>query len=423
METLQNYYFPKLQAYQLSNGLTMVWNPRREINSFYLEAFIQTGSAQEPSCCPGLAHFLEHLLLFSPTQSFPTPESISRFTAKVGGWIDGEIDCYWIKIEADFPLENFLEGVQLVKEKIFSSKFQPDITEAERRRIIQEIKSREDDPSLKILDLLYEQRAKEKDSALRNLVGTEFSINKTTLGKLEKFYQKIVHPSNILLIISSPFALKKDIETKIIPSLETIKEQTQASLPCRKTTFSTFQQKHHPRPDLQETYFSFSFPIEPFSFAEESKLELLHYLLNYTATSVTSNIRKSGLAYYIDTGHFILPKKAFFYFIGHTENLSKVKKILHYLKKNLLENPLFLSPSLFRQAKKQYLYFSLVDFESPTDFSRLVGEHYVKNQEVLSPQLKLQRINRITLDQMRTLIAKLFSPEQMNVLTLGKTKK
>ena len=423
MKTFHNYYFPKLQTYQLSNGLTIIWNPRQEINSFHLEAFIRTGSSQEPSRHSGLAHFLEHLLLFSPTQSFPTPESISRFTAKIGGWLDGEIDYYWTKIAAGFPLENFLEGAELIKEKIFFPKFQSEIVEVERQRIVQEIKSREDDPELKTLDLLYEQRAEEKDSVLRNSVGTESSINEITLDKIKGFYQKIICPSNVLLTISSPFSLKKDIETKIIPSLETIKDQNQPFLPCRKTTFSTFQQKHYSQPDLQEVYFGFSFPIEPFSFAEELKLELLHCFLNYTAASITSRIRENGLAYYIDTGHFVLPNKAFFYFFGHTENLSKVEKIFHYLKESLLENSSFLTPVFFQQAKEQYLHFSLVDFESPAVFSRLVGEHYIKNKEVLDPQLKLQEINRISFDQMRTLVANLFSQQHTNILTIGKTER
>lgn len=423
MKNLRNYYFPKIQTYQLSNGLTVIWNPRREINSFYLEAFIKTGSAQEPSNCSGIAHFLEHLLLFSPTQSFPTTESISRFTDEVGGWIDGEIDYYWTKITADFPLESFLQGIRLIKEKIFFPKFQTQIIEAERKRIIQEIRGREDDPNLKVLDLLYEQRAKEKDSALRNSVGKKSSISEITSGELQKFHQEIVHPSNILLIISSPLTLKKDIETKVLPSLETIKNQPRPSLSCRKTIFSDSQQKHYLQPNLQETYFGFSFPIEPFSFTEESKLELLHYLLDYTATSMLSKIRENGLAYDIGTGHFVLPKKAFFYFVGHTENLPKVEKIFSYLKKSLLENSLFPSPSLFQQAKRQYFYFSLVDFESPTNFSHLVGEHYIKNHKVLNPRLRLQSISQITLNQMKVLITKLFSPQRLNILTLGKAGK
>lgn len=423
MKTFPNYYFPKLQTYQLSNGLTIIWNPRQEINSFYLEAFIQTGSAQEPSNCPGLAHFLEHLLLFSPTQSFPTAESISRFTARIGGWIDGEIDYHRIKIEANFPLENLIEGAQLVKEIIFFSKFRPEIIAAERQRIIQEIKSREDNPGLKILDILYEQRAKEKDSAFRNSVGTEFSINKITSDELGKFYQKIIHSSNILLVMSGPFSLKQDIETRIIPSLETIEAKDQPVLPYRKTTFTSFQQKHHPQPNLQEIYFGCSFPMTPFSFAEELKLELLHYLLNYTATSMLSKIRENGLAYDIGTGHFALSGKAFFYFVGHTENLSKVEKIFHYFKKNLLENSLFLTPVLFQQAKKQYLHFSLVNLESPDVFPRLVGEYYTKNKEVLNSQLKIQEISRISFDQMKILITKLFSQQHMNILTMGKNEK
>jgi predicted Zn-dependent peptidase len=423
MKTFSNYYFPKIQAYQLSNGLTIAWNPRQEINSFYLEAFIQTGSAQEPSNCAGLAHFLEHLLLFSPTQSFPTAESISRFTARIGGWIDGEIDYHRIKIEANFPLENLIEGVQLVKEIIFFSKFRPEIIATERQRIIQEIKSREDNPSVKILDLLYEQRAKEKESAFRNSVGTESSINKITPDELWKFYQKIIHPSNVLLVMSGPFSLKQDIETKIIPSLETIEAKNQPVLPYRKTTFTSSQRKHYPQPNLQEIYFGCSFPMTPFSFAEELKLDLLHYLLNYTATSMLSKVRENGLAYDISTGHFALSKKAFFYFVGHTENTSKVEEIFHYFKKNLLENPLFLTPVLFQQAKEQYLHFSLVDFESPAIFSHLVGEHYIKNKEIFDPQLKIREINRISFDQVKTLITKLFSQQHMDILTMGETKK
>jgi predicted Zn-dependent peptidase len=423
MKSFSNYYFPKLKTYHLSNGLTIIWNPRKEMNHFEVQAIIKTGSAQEPAGKSGLAHLLEHLILFSPTKSFPTPERISRFTNQIGGWINGEINYFSLELEADFPLETFPQGIDLLKEKIFYPHFQSDIIKAEKNRIFQEIRSRKDSPEIQILDLLYEERAKEKNSALRNQVGSEKAISRITKTDLQEFHQKISQPSNVLFIISGPSSFEKSIKTKIVPILEKIKKRKRSLPPLRKLSFSDSLKKNYFRKDVQETYFSFSFPLEPFSSSEERKLQTLHHLLNDSEDSINSQIRKKGLAYHIETDHFLLPDKAFFYFFGHTKSLSQVKQIFNFLHQELEKSSSpFLTPSLFHYAKRQYLLFSLTDYESPVSTFFSIKNHFLKTGNFLNPRQEIKERNSISISQMKELASRLFSSSQVNILTIGKEK-
>src|SRR6056297_1543664 len=354
--------FPKIEKYNLDNGLSVFWLPRKEINHIHVEAVIKSGSREEPNRLSGISHFLEHLILYSTTDSFPTLKEISDFSSKVGGFVNASTYYNSIVLYGDFPIKNLSKALLLLKERLFNLKFNSKTFKAERARIIQEIKSDKDDIMVELKKLLIQNQVKEKDSAFRDVLGRIESVKDMKIVDVKKYYNKIVNPLNTVLIVSGASSLKGEGKNQIVSKWGKVKNKVRSFPNIRKTSFVNFSKKYYTRDNLEETYFSLSFPLEDFSYKQdEKKLKLLHYILDFNEDSIIQNIEKQGLAYHLAGEYVVLPNKLLYYFYGHTENMAKFKKIKAYIKKNLIENSSkSLTSSLFEKAKDKALFFNLV---------------------------------------------------------------
>jgi predicted Zn-dependent peptidase len=419
---MNDYYFPKIKNYTLDNGLSVFWLPKKAINHIHIEAMFKTGSREEPIQFPGISHFLEHLIVYSPTKSFPNLKKMSEFTSKVGGWANASTYFNRIVLEGDFPIKNLFKALTLFKERLFNLKFSPKIFKSEKARIIQEIGANKDDLMKKIESLLIENQTKEKDSALRNVLGNKNLVKKMEIKDLRAYYKKIANPLNTVLIVSGPESIGERLKKELVSGWGDVKNKYKSFPKARKTNFVNFSKKHYQKEDLQEVYFAISFPLSSFSPKKEERLvNFLSYVLDFNEGSIIRKIEQRGLAYCFSGEYIILPDKLLYSFYGHTESLSKLKEIVSYLKDNLTDNTLkSLNPSFFEKAKEKYLFFYLIGLENEEDVSYYIQDHASEGKRDLDFKKEFNELKEISFNDIKDLMDKLFSKDNMNILTIGK---
>lgn len=335
-----NKYIPKSESWKLDNGLRIFRNPREEMNSVEIQAFVGLGSCDDPKKLTGITHLLEHLIVFSPTHSFPRKGEIDELLERIGGYMDGETFRLFTKFSGKFPVESTEIALNIFKERLFYNSLDSEVINSEKERILQEIQGVRDEPSEYLLDLLFDARG------LASILGNRESVSKIDGDSIKDFYDHFYTPSSVWLGISSPDYLQ--VKKKVEKCFGGLESQDLKEKKTKETILVKDSNRSVSRPDLQQIYFVLSFPIQPFSFEEEHVIYLLHHLVD----PILREIRSQGLVYNIYSDHFLLPKGGFFYIAGDTKNEDTLNKITDVLEDKFKKGE-FLNEEALESAKKK----------------------------------------------------------------------
>ncbi|MCG9874402.1 MAG: insulinase family protein [Leptospiraceae bacterium] len=184
----------------------MLFQPVTHVASVSCGLYLKKGSVDELSNEAGFFHFVEHML-FKGTKT-RSAKAIVETVERVGGIINAvtsrEYTSYYISLIRD-EMELALD---ILADMIQQPLFKTSDINLERSVIIEEIKSYEDSPEDYLYDSYYESYFN-KAAIGKNIAGTIESVSSVNKEKLERFYQKHYHPSNLILSVSGNTSLKE----------------------------------------------------------------------------------------------------------------------------------------------------------------------------------------------------------------------
>lgn len=180
----------------LPSGLRIISEHQAGVRSASIGVWVGVGSRDESPTLHGCSHFLEHLLFKGTAERSALDISIAldavggefnAFTAK-------EYTCFHARVlDADLPL-----AVDVLGDMITASTLHPDDVEAERDVILDEIAMHDDDPDDVVHNLFAEQAW--GDSPLgRPIAGTVDSIRALTRDQIRRFHQRHYRPDNVVV--------------------------------------------------------------------------------------------------------------------------------------------------------------------------------------------------------------------------------
>ena len=208
-------YYPAVKEMvyrtRLSNGLTVALLPKKEFKEVYGSVTIQFGSVDTlvtevdgdvKSYPAGIAHFLEHKLFERKDSS----DLLSAFTS-LGA--DSNAFTSFTKTNYLFSAtDHFLENLELLDELVTSAHFTEDSVLREQNIIQQEREMYQDDPDsclfFSTLANLYTGTPLATD-----IVGSEESISKINLTKLQENFIKFYKPVNMSLFLVGNFDVEQ----------------------------------------------------------------------------------------------------------------------------------------------------------------------------------------------------------------------
>ena len=162
----------------------------------------RVGSRNEELGQTGKSHFLEHML-FKGTDRFKKGE-IDLLTLKNGGGNNAFTSHDFTAYYFNFASDRWEVALEIEADRMVSCAFEPDEFEAEKKVVIEELKTGLDSP----WGLLHQEQeaAAFKVHPYRNpIVGWLQDVERATAAEQQAYYHRFYHPNNAILVVAGDF--------------------------------------------------------------------------------------------------------------------------------------------------------------------------------------------------------------------------
>ena len=183
----------------LNNGLRIVVDPLKSVETVAIAVFVNTGSRNETPEINGISHFLEHMA-FKGTKTRNAKEIAEQFDnigGKINAYTSREKTVYYAKVlkqDTKFATEFLADILQ-------NSTFDEVELEKERGVILQEIAMTKDTPDDIVFDY-FQETAFPKQAVGRSILGPEKNIKKFQRQDFKNYIDKQYNYSNIVVVAS-----------------------------------------------------------------------------------------------------------------------------------------------------------------------------------------------------------------------------
>ena len=178
----------------LDNGVRILYENIPYVRSASFGIWVENGSRNEPKELAGVSHFIEHMV-FKGTHT-RSAEQIAKEMDAIGGQTNAfttkESTCFYLKA-LDMHLK---EGINILCDMFFNSKFDEHDVELEKGVIIEEIDMYEDAPEDLVVETLFSEIF--KGCPLETpILGTKKTVSNLTAQQIKKYREEKIFTSLI----------------------------------------------------------------------------------------------------------------------------------------------------------------------------------------------------------------------------------
>jgi predicted Zn-dependent peptidase len=406
----------------LDSGVRVVTERISSVRSVALGFWINTGSAAEHDSEAGISHLLEHML-FRGTERYGSEEIDQIFDAmgaEINAGTDKEATSLYTRV-----LDGHLErAFEVSSDMIWNPRFGE--LQAEREVVLEEIAMYEDDPQDRVFDVLG--RAIFDSHPLgRAVIGTAEVIAGVTREQLAAFHAGRYVPANI--VIAAAGSLDHDALVEMAQRVEAgCFEANGGSWPASTPANPelALAPEFSPRVSfLQKDTEQFHVCVGGAGIAREDErrfaLRVLEGVLGGTSSSrLFQEVReRRGLAYsvfsfsnlYASTGEVGL------YLGTRPENLAEALAVIATELERCVADPA--SEEELIRSRENLKGRVVLGLESTGARMSRLGVSLLNEMPILSVNEMIERIDAVTIEQVRDLAAELFVPQRLSVVGVG----
>jgi predicted Zn-dependent peptidase len=402
-------------------GVRVVTERVPSVRSVALGFFIATGSAGESDDQAGISHLLEHML-FRGTERFGSQEIDEIFDAmgaEVNAGTDKESTSLYTRV-----LDGHLaRAFEVMGDMVFHPRFGE--LETEREVVLEEIAMYEDDPQDKVFDVLGEAVFGAHPLG-RAVIGTADVVGAVTRKQLVAFHAARYEPQN--LVIAAAGSVAHDELVQMATAIDSIRAQDPAApqpgaaaalLDARAPDFA--RRVRFVEKDTEQYHVC----IGGAGMAREDErrfaLRVLEGVLGGTSSSrLFQEIReRRGLAYsvfcfsnlYAHTGEVGL-------YVGtRPDNLAQALAVIADELQRFVADPA--SEEELTRSRENLKGRVVLSMESTSARMSRLGGSLLHGMPILSIDEVIERIDAVSLDDVRALAQQLFAPGELSVAGVG----
>ncbi len=189
-------------SYTTKNGIKVILEKIPHLRSASIGVWFRAGSVYEGPDENGISHFIEHML-FKGTKN-RSARAIAEEIDAVGGQLNAftakEYTCFYCKVMD----EHFKIGMDLLSDMVLNSVFDEKELEKEKGVITEEIYMYEDSPEDLVHDLLAIKFFGDHPLA-NNILGTTKQIEQFSRNQVQDFYYRYYTPDNMVISVAGNF--------------------------------------------------------------------------------------------------------------------------------------------------------------------------------------------------------------------------
>ncbi|WP_341818701.1 pitrilysin family protein [Wolbachia endosymbiont (group B) of Ennomos erosarius] len=406
------------QVTKLDNGLRIITEQVRDVDSVALSIRVGVGSRAESANQNGISHFLEHMA-FKGTKT-RTAFEIAKAFDDIGGVFNAstgrESTTYYAKV-----LKKYIKtGIDILIDILMNSTFPEDELEREKGVVIQEIFQTNDSPSGIVFDKYFEAAYKDQPFG-KSILGTQDTVKSFTRENLNNYINEHYFGENMLFAVAGNVeheevvALTKDFLSKI--HSKKLKKSQNA------TSYTGGEYLEHRK--LDQVHLLIGLPSVS---RYDDKYHTFQVLDSILGSGMSSRLfqevrEKQGLAYsvysfnssYTDTGVFSI-------FAGtDSSNLDKLlKSIMTELKKLSTDD---LKEEEVNRVKERVKSQILMSREGVSSRAETLGHYYGNYNRYISKNELIEKISAVTTANVKKAAEELLSQHEKTTLAaIGEIK-
>jgi predicted Zn-dependent peptidase len=400
----------------LPNGVRVVTEKMPHVRSVSVGVWIGSGSREEPEESAGISHFIEHMV-FKGTKN-RTAEQIARSVDSIGGGLDAFTSKELVSYNVKILDEHLPEAFDVVADLVRNPLFQKEDIEKEKGVILEELKMEVDNPEYLIHEIFSSNFW--KGHALgRPILGNKQTIRGFDRAKVERYYKQFYTPSNILITAAGNLRHKHLVQLA--------GERFGDLKPRKAPVVKHVPQPHAPlifknKDSLEQLHVYLGVPSIPMSHESRFACYILNAILGGGMSSrLFQNIReKQGLAYTVFSDLTMFRDAGCMLIYAGTSQKSAgkvIKSIVHEL--NLVKDHLA-PPDEMRRAKDHLKGSFVLGLESTSSRMGNLARQELYFGRFFSLDEMLERIERVTPEEVQALAQQFFDPQRMAVAMLGR---
>lgn len=412
------------QKYTLKNGLRVVTAPMQETKAITILALFRVGSRYEARKTLGISHFLEHMM-FKGTKKRPQAIQISRELDGVGAeynaFTSKDYTGYYIKLN----YEKAQLAIDMMSDMLANSILAAEEVERERKVIQEEINMYEDNPMM-LVEELFEEELYTGNSLGWRIAGDAKSLVNIKQKELVDFRHEHYRPKHTVLTVAGRFP--KNLEAMIEKYFGAISSRGE-----RPEQFLKFKSgKEHgsgPRVRLKfrktdQAQVCMGLPAYPYGHA---RLPALHVLATILGGGMSSRLfvevrERRGLAYFVrasvnvyqDTGNFMIHAG-----LDKTRIDEALRVIGQELRKMAKRG---ITAAELARAKENMRGRMTLALEESSDVADFLGKQELLTGRVLTAEEKMERVMRVTRQDVQAVARDLFRPARLAAAVIGPFK-
>ncbi|MHB1125548.1 MAG: M16 family metallopeptidase [Bacillota bacterium] len=398
----------------LCSGVRVVTEEVPAVHSVALGIWVRTGSRNETEQNQGVSHFLEHLLFKGTAKR--TAKQLAEALEAVGGQLNAfttkEYTCYYAKV-----LSDHLElAIDVLTDMFFNSLMDEEDIAKEKNVILEEIKMYEDSPDELVHDLFAKTVWKGHPLG-RAILGTAKSVQQLQRKDIVDYYTHQYVPGNVVVAVAGKIKHPEIIErlAPVLSKMQGVNPSIRFDAPNPQPAIMV-QEK-----EIEQVHICLGTP----GLAQDSEeVYALHVLNNVLGGGLSSRLFQQiredrGLAYSVYSYHTTYMDSGLFAVYAGTSmaNLKQVAELITGEINNIREKGIL--PEELQRTKDQIKGNLLLGLESVSSRMSRLGKTELCFDRVITAEEVVERISKVTLDQVQELGRRLFAPEKFTLTAIG----
>jgi len=398
----------------LPNGVRIITEEIEHVRSAAIGLWVGAGSRDERDGNQGISHFIEHMF-FKGTEH-RTARALAESLEAVGGQINAfttkEYTCYYAKVlDEDLDL-----AIDVLSDMFFHSLFDEKEVDKEKNVVIEEIKMYEDSPDELIHDIFSEHVWNEHPLG-KPILGTEESIRSLNREKIMLFMAEHYAPDNVVIAVAGKIK-HEDVVAKLSGQFGTFQRGGRRVLEGPPAGQKV---EHYQKKDTEQMHILLGVPGLG---QDDDDIYAMHIFNNILGGGLSSRLfqeirEQRGLAYsvysyhstYVDTGLFAI------YAGTSPKNTEEVIECILQEVNDIRQQGITADELARTKAQiKGGLYLGL---ESVSSRMSRLGKTELTYNRVLSPDEVVEKLEKVTLEDVKRVIGRLWQRDKISIMTLG----
>lgn len=398
----------------LSNGVRIITEEIEHVRSAAIGIWVGAGSRDESEGFEGISHFIEHMF-FKGTEhrsARALAESLEAVGGQLNAFTTKEYTCYYAKtLDEDLDL-----AIDVLSDMFFCSLFDEKEIEKEKNVVIEEIKMYEDSPDELIHDVFSEYVWNDHPLG-KPILGTEESIRALSREKIMQFLTQHYAPDNVVISVAGRIN-HDDVVAKLSAQFGTFARGGRRVL---EETPVGHTIAHYQKKDTEQMHILMGVPGLG---QDDEDIYAMHIFNNILGGGLSSRLfqeirEQRGLAYSVYSYHATYVDTGLFAVYAGTSPKNTQEVIVCILEELLEMKEKGITAEELNRTKAQIKGSLYLGLEAVSSRMSRLGKTELTYNRVLSPEEVVEKLEKVTLEDIIRLIGRLWQKEKISIMTLG----